>query len=69
MPFSRPRRGSTKNPDRKDPTIAPTVFSAYALPTSWPTESRPPVTTRTVSGKTPPISSVAGSTVMQASAN
>ncbi len=49
--------------------MAPRVLSAYALPTSWPTESSAPAATRTVSGKTPPIRMVAGNTVMQASTN
>ena len=36
---------------------------------SWPTESRRAAAMRTVSGKTPPISTVAGSTAMQARMN
>jgi hypothetical protein len=69
MPRWSPSAGSTTNPDRNEPTMAPTVFSAYAEPTSRPTEPKSTAATRTESGKMAPIRNVAGSTVTQASTN
>ena len=61
--------GSTTKPDTNEPTIAPTVFSAYAVPMSLPTEASAGAATRAVNGNTPPIKIVVGTTAIHASAN